>query len=138
MPKGNRWRQQLRGLILGPRRNTNGFAPRSGVLLDSIGTSESLNSVLPKPVFDERLAAHGLAQGAIWIDESINYLTGGLLTAGAAIEWVRREIGGELTIAELVQEASLADQAVPVFSTSFDTQFDTLSRCPGMRRIHWN
>jgi xylulokinase len=87
----------------------------SGVLLDSIGTSESLNSVLWKPVFDERLAAHGLAQGAIWIDEPINYLTGGLLTAGAAIEWVRREIGGKLTIAELVQEASLADQAVPVF-----------------------
>jgi xylulokinase len=87
----------------------------SGVLLDSMGTSESLNSVLWKPVFDERLAAHGLAQGAIWIDEPINYLTGGLLTAGAAIEWVRREIGGNVTIAELVQEASLADQAVPVF-----------------------
>ncbi|HTD54749.1 MAG TPA: FGGY family carbohydrate kinase, partial [Silvibacterium sp.] len=87
----------------------------SGVLLDSMGTSESLNSVLSKPVFDERLAVHGLAQGAIWIDEPINYLTGGLLTAGAAIEWVRREIGGKVTIAELVQEASLADQAVPVF-----------------------
>jgi sugar (pentulose or hexulose) kinase len=45
----------------------------SGALLDSIGTSESLNSVLSKPVFDERLAAHGLAQGAIWIDEPINF-----------------------------------------------------------------
>ncbi|MBV8968153.1 MAG: hypothetical protein JO331_03720, partial [Verrucomicrobia bacterium] len=87
----------------------------SGVLLDSIGTSESLNSVLPKPLFDERVAAHGLAQGAIWIDEPICYLTGGLLTAGAAIEWFRREIAGKATIAELVEEASSADQTIPVF-----------------------
>jgi xylulokinase len=87
----------------------------SGVLLDRIGTSESLNSVLPKPLFDERIAAHGLAQGAIWIDEPICYLTGGLLTAGAAIEWFRREIAGKATIAELVEEASSADQTIPVF-----------------------
>ena len=87
----------------------------SGVLLDSIGTSESLNTVLRKPLSDERVAAHGLAQGAIWIDEPIYYLTGGLLTAGAAIEWFRREIGGKATIPELVEEASSVDQAVPVF-----------------------
>ena len=88
---------------------------RSGVLLDSIGTSESLNSVLEKQLFDERLAAHGLAQGAIWIDEPIYYLTGGLQTAGAAIEWFRREIAGKATIAELVEESSSAHHAVPVF-----------------------
>jgi xylulokinase len=87
----------------------------SGVLLDSIGTSESLNSVLGQPLSDERLAAHGLAQGAIWIDEPICYLTGGLLTAGAAIEWFRQEIGGKATVAELVEEASSAHRAVPVF-----------------------
>lgn len=87
----------------------------SGVLLDSIGTSESLNSVLGQPLFDQNLAAHGLAQGAIWIDEPVCYLTGGMLTAGAAIEWFRQEIGGKATIAELVEEASSAHQAVPVF-----------------------
>jgi xylulokinase len=86
-----------------------------GVLLDSIGTSESLNSVLPEPLFDESLSAHGLAQGAIWIDEPICYLTGGLLTAGAAIEWFRREIAAKATITELVEEASSADQPIPVF-----------------------
>ena len=87
----------------------------SGVLLDSIGTSESLNSVLRESLSDERVAAHGLAQGAIWIEEPINYLTGGLLTAGAAIEWFRREIAGKATITDLVAEASSVDQAVPVF-----------------------
>jgi hypothetical protein len=39
----------------------------------------------------------------------------GLLTAGAAIEWFSREIGGKATIPELVEEASSVDQAVPVF-----------------------
>ena len=87
----------------------------SGVLLDSIGTSESLNSVLRKALSDQRFAAHGLAQGAIWIDEPIYYLTGGLQTAGAAVEWFRREFGGKAGIAELVEEATLANESVPVF-----------------------
>jgi xylulokinase len=87
----------------------------AGVLLDSIGTSESLNSVFRKPLSDKRFAAHGLAQGAIWIDEPIYYLTGGLQTAGAAVEWFRRELGGKAGIAELVEEAVLADESVPVF-----------------------
>jgi xylulokinase len=86
-----------------------------GVLFDSIGTSESLNTVFPKPVFDPGIAAVGLAQGAVWIDEPTCYLTGGLLTAGAAMEWFRRELGGVSGIAELVDEAAAADQAIPVF-----------------------
>jgi xylulokinase len=87
----------------------------TGILFDSIGTSESLNSVFPKPVFDQRIASHGLAQGALWIDEPICYLTGGLQTAGAAMEWFRRELGGKSSIADLVKEAAVAEKAVPVF-----------------------
>jgi xylulokinase len=87
----------------------------AGVLFDSIGTSESLNSVLPKPVFDQNIAAQGLAQGAVWIDEPTCYLTGGLQTAGAAVEWFRRELGGNSSIADLVDEAAVAQEAVPVF-----------------------
>jgi len=87
----------------------------AGVLFDSIGTSESLNSVLPKPVFDQSIAAQGLAQGAVWVDEPTCYLTGGLQTAGAAVEWFRRELGGKSSIADLVDEAAVADEAVPVF-----------------------
>jgi xylulokinase len=86
-----------------------------GVLFDSIGTSESLNTILPKPLFDPRIAAHGLAQGAVWFKEPTYYLTGGLQTAGAAVEWFRRELGGKASITELVDEAARADAAVPVF-----------------------
>jgi Sugar (pentulose and hexulose) kinases len=87
----------------------------AGVLLDSIGTSESLNSVFQKPLSDKRFAEHGLAQGAIWIEEPIYYLTGGLQTAGAAVEWFRRELGGKAGVAELVAEATSVDDSVPVF-----------------------
>ena len=87
----------------------------AGILLDSIGTSESLNSVFPKPVFDQRIAKHGLAQGALWIEEPTCYLTGGLQTAGAAMEWFRREFGGKSSIADLVEEAATVEGAVPVF-----------------------
>ena len=86
-----------------------------GVLFDSIGTSESLNSLLKEPLFDLRIAAQGLAQGAVWIDEPSCYLTGGLQTAGAAVEWFRRELGGNAEIAELGKEAAAADEAIPVF-----------------------
>jgi xylulokinase len=92
---------------------TGGLNP--GVLFDSIGTSESLNSVIPKPVFDQRIANHGLAQGALWIEEPTWYLTGGLQTAGSAMEWFRRELGGNASITELANEAAQAVEAVPVF-----------------------
>ncbi|HEY0793233.1 MAG TPA: FGGY family carbohydrate kinase [Chthoniobacterales bacterium] len=86
-----------------------------GVLFDSIGTSESLNSLLEKPIFDSRLPAHGLAQGAVWIDKPSYYVTGGLQTAGAAVEWFRQELGGGADVVQLVQEAAVAEGAVPVF-----------------------
>jgi xylulokinase len=87
----------------------------AGVLFDSIGTSESLNTVLPKPVFDQGIPAQGLAQGAVWVDEPTYYLTGGMQTAGAAVEWFVREFGGKSSIADLVSEAAAAEAAVPVF-----------------------
>jgi xylulokinase len=87
----------------------------AGVLLDSIGTSESLNTVFQKPIFDKRVAEHGLAHGAIWIDQPIYYLTGGMQTAGAAVEWFHRELGGKAGIAELVEEAKSASESVPIF-----------------------
>ena len=87
----------------------------SGVLFDSIGTSESLNTIFPKPVFDQKIAGQGLAQGAVWIDEPTCYLTGGLQTAGSAMEWFRREFGGQASIADLAEEAASALKAIPVF-----------------------
>jgi xylulokinase len=87
----------------------------AGVLFDSIGTSESLIAICQRPLFDEGVAAHGFAQGAVWIEEPIYYLAGGLQTAGAAVEWFRRELGGKASISELIQEAASADEAIPVF-----------------------
>ncbi len=88
---------------------------RAGVLFDSLGTSEMLNTLVPEPRFDPRLPAKGLAQGAVWTEERTCYLTGGLQTAGAAVEWFRRELGGEADISKLVGEAAAPDGVVPVF-----------------------
>ena len=64
------------------------------MLFDSIGTSESVIAICQNPLFNDTVATNGLAQGAVWIEEPIYYLSGGLQTAGAAVEWFRRELGG--------------------------------------------
>ena len=87
----------------------------AGLLLDSIGTSESLITTCQEPLFDPSVAAHGLLQGAVWIEEPISYLTGGLQTAGAAVEWFRQQLGGKADISELVEEATQVAEAIPVF-----------------------
>ncbi|MGA8656105.1 MAG: FGGY family carbohydrate kinase [Chthoniobacterales bacterium] len=85
------------------------------VLVDSIGTSEMLLTVSDHPKLNPRIAEHGLAQGAVWIDRPIYYLTGGIFTAGSAIEWFRRELGGNADFAGLINEATGVEEAVPVF-----------------------
>lgn len=98
---------------------------RAGVLFDSFGTTESLLTVVPKPRFDPRTAAAGFAQGAVWTEEpeAACFLMGGILTAGAAVEWFRRELGGgpAVDVAELVREAAAVNEAaVPVFLPHLD------------------
>ena len=86
------------------------------VLFDSIGTSESINRLLPAPIMDERVPEKGLAQGAVWTGPQPGYfVTGGLQTAGAAVEWFQREIGGRTEMDSLDKEAAKATGAVPVF-----------------------
>jgi xylulokinase len=87
----------------------------AGVLFDSIGTSESVIAISQQPRFNEKIATHGMTQGAVWIEEPIYYVTGGLQTAGAAVEWFRRELGGEAPTSELVQKAAAVDESVPIF-----------------------
>ena len=58
---------------------------------------------------------NGLAQGAVWIEEPIYYLAGGLQTAGAAVEWFRRELGGAATTSDLVRKAAAVDEPIPIF-----------------------
>jgi xylulokinase len=60
----------------------------SGVVLDSLGTSESLLVVLDSPVLEPKAAELGFAQGChVLRDQFLCF--GGLVTAGAAIDWAR-------------------------------------------------
>jgi xylulokinase len=86
-----------------------------GVLTDSIGTSETLLVISDQPDLNRSLPEHGLAQGAVWVDQPVNYLTGGLFTAGSAIEWFQRELGGKADFAQLTAEAEAVEGAVPIF-----------------------
>jgi xylulokinase len=88
---------------------------RPGVLLDSMGTSESLITIMPQPTFAPEVGDCALPQGAVWVDEPRFYLTGGLFTAGAAIEWFRRELAPDTTVYELEKEATEAFEDVPLF-----------------------
>ena len=65
--------------------------------------------------FSPTLPEHGIAQGAVWIDEPVFYLTGGLFTAGAAIEWFQQQLGGKADFATLTEEAASAHHAIPIF-----------------------
>lgn len=87
----------------------------TGVLFDSIGTSETVIAICQKPLFNDGVAKNGFAQGAVWIEKPIYYLAGGLQTAGAAVEWFRRELGGQASTSELVRQAAAVDEAVPIF-----------------------
>jgi xylulokinase len=91
----------------------SGFA--KDLLVDSIGTSESLMMVSdhfnPSPALPE----HGLAQGAIWVDSPLYFITGGICTAGSAVEWFRRELTGNAGYAALIEEASRVEEGIPIF-----------------------
>jgi len=86
-----------------------------GVLTDSIGTSETLLLISGQPDLNRSLPEHGLAQGAVWVDQPVNYLTGGLFTAGSAIEWFQRELGGKADFTQLTAEAEAIEDTVPIF-----------------------
>ena len=85
------------------------------ILVDSIGSSEMLLTVSDQPNFNPSTVQHGLAQGAIWIDRPMCYLTGGIFTAGSAIDWFRRELGGNADFGELIAEAESVEHGVPFF-----------------------
>jgi xylulokinase len=78
---------------------------RPGVLLDSLGTSEALLFSVEQPVRDSRFPSAGLAQGVIEIRSRHFYLTGGIYTSGAAIEWFRHSLATEVEYSALVGDA---------------------------------
>ena len=81
-------------------------AMRPGVLLSSTGTTEAQLMGIAAPVHDPELGRAGFSQGVIVVDEPVWYVVGGLFTAGAAIDWFRREVAGGADYATLIAEAA--------------------------------
>lgn len=79
-----------------------------GDILDSMGTTESILTVLLEPVLTSEMARSGYQQG-IHADPDKVYCSGGLYTAGAAVEWVKTLLAGSNSpYADLVDLANVA------------------------------
>ena len=88
---------------------------RPGALLDSLGTSEALLFSVEQPVQDSRFPSAGLAQGVIEIRSRHFYVTGGIYTSGAAIEWFRRSLAAEVDYSLLVAGAEKEQRGTVCF-----------------------
>jgi xylulokinase len=68
---------------------------QTGLVLDSLGTSESLLMTIDSPVLDPAAAGSGFAQGChVLRDRFVCF--GGLVTMGAAIDWFRNIVFPEM------------------------------------------
>jgi xylulokinase len=81
-------------------------AMRAGVLLDSTGTTEALLIGVDAPGRDPALGAAGFSQGVIVVERPVWFVVGGLVTAGAAIDWFRRTMAAGIDHAALIAEAA--------------------------------
>jgi xylulokinase len=68
---------------------------KTGLVLDSLGTSESLLMVLESPMLEPKAAHFGFAQGCHVLRDKFACF-GGLVTMGAAIDWVRKILFPEM------------------------------------------
>ena len=85
----------------------------TGLILDSLGTSESLLVVLDSPMLESKAAHLGFAQGCHVLRD--HYLCfGGLATAGAAIDWARKIFFQEMARGDAYRRLEeLAAQSAP-------------------------
>lgn len=67
---------------------------RPGDILDSLGTSESIFSVLSAPRLDPELTRAGYQQGP-HVVPGLFYCNGGMYTAGACLDWARATLFAE-------------------------------------------
>lgn len=76
---------------------------RPGVVLDSMGTAESLVGALPRHHLGEAEYASGLSFGCHVVPDQLYWL-GGLSASGGSIEWIRSQLGeARLSYAEIAQ-----------------------------------
>lgn len=79
-----------------------------GVMLNSLGTAETIVMSLDQPLTDPKLGHEGFTLGA-HVVEGLYYIKGSLYTSGACVEWFRSVLGDHHDYADLIAEA----QAIP-------------------------
>ncbi len=82
-----------------------------GVMLNSLGTAETIVMSLDQPLTDPKLGREGFTLGA-HVVEGLYYIKGSLYTSGACVEWFRSVLGEHHEYADLISEA----EAVPTGS----------------------
>ena len=85
---------------------------RPGVVIDSSGTAQALEIILPEFITGPRLAAGGFACYAHVLAGQY-VLKGGLKAAGGAVEWWARQLSGEAGRADRLPYAELMAAAEP-------------------------
>lgn len=78
---------------------------RPGVLVNSIGTAESMAMSLPKPLGDSEVLRRGYVQGPMPDAGQRVYLNGSLYSSGGTMDWLR-SIVGDVAQSSLVEEAA--------------------------------
>jgi len=79
-----------------------------GMVLDSMGTAETIFLSLPEALTDPQLGRQGYTQGAHVVPD-LYYVFGSLYTSGGSIEWFRSTFNEAVDYDTLIQEA----QAIP-------------------------
>ena len=79
---------------------------RPGTVLNSMGTTDSIYIPVDHVPADASLGRQGYTIGAHGLGGY--YISGGLWTSGAAVDWFRHTVGGDASYATLIQEAQQA------------------------------
>ena len=80
-------------------------AAAPGIVLDSMGTAESLYLPTAAPLFDPMVLERGFSQGTLAVDAPQSYLMGGLHFAGGSIEWFRETLADGTGHTALIEAA---------------------------------
>lgn len=77
---------------------------KPGVMLNSVGTGETIFVSLSQPLTDPEMGRQGYTQGAHVVANHY-YVFGAAYATGASVEWLRQVLGKELDYATLIAEA---------------------------------
>lgn len=83
-------------------------AGKPGLVIDSMGTAETILFTAEAPLFDPRFFQRGYAQGAVDPGRPLVYVLGGAYTAGASVEWARKAVFGGADHTSVIAKAETA------------------------------